>query len=84
MPKRILVQFAHPAYQRSVVNRHLVRVARDIEGVTFNDLYELYPDLLVDVEREQQLLTDHDIIIFQHPLYWYSTPALLKSGRIWF
>ncbi|MFT5465133.1 MAG: glutathione-regulated potassium-efflux system ancillary protein KefG [Verrucomicrobiales bacterium] len=81
MPKRILVQVAHPAFQRSTVNRHLVRAVEDIDGVTFNDLYEVYPDFLIDVEREQQLLVDHDVILFQHPLFWYSTPAILKEWQ---
>lgn len=81
MAKRILLQFAHPAFQRSTVNRHLVRAVVDIEGVTFNDLYERYPDFRIDVEREQQLLSDHDIFIFQHPFFWYSTPAILKEWQ---
>jgi glutathione-regulated potassium-efflux system ancillary protein KefG len=47
--------------------------------VMINDLYEEYPDFDIDVHREQKLLLDHDIIVFQHPLLWYSTPALLKQ-----
>ena len=79
VPHSILVLFAHPAYQKSRANRHLVELISDIESVTFHDLYEAYPDYHVDVRREQQLLVDHDIIVFQHPLYWYSSPALLKE-----
>ncbi len=30
---------------------------------------------------KQQLLTSHDLIVFQHPLYWYSSPALLKEWQ---
>ena len=76
---RILILFAHPALERSRVNRQLVRAVRDIEGVTFHDLYEAYPDLDIDVEHEQTLLLAHDIVVFQHPFYWYSTPAILKE-----
>jgi glutathione-regulated potassium-efflux system ancillary protein KefG len=47
--------------------------------VTFHDLYENYPDFNVDVEREQRLLTKHDVIIWHHPFYWYSSPPLLKQ-----
>ncbi len=43
------------------------------------DLYEEYPDFMIDVEREQELLSAHDVILFQHPFYWYSCPALLKE-----
>jgi glutathione-regulated potassium-efflux system ancillary protein KefG len=42
-------------------------------------LYELYPDFNIDVEREKSLLLEHDIIIWQHPLYMYSAPAIIKQ-----
>jgi putative NADPH-quinone reductase len=32
-----------------------------------------------DIKREQQYLSDADLIIFQFPLWWYSMPALLKG-----
>jgi glutathione-regulated potassium-efflux system ancillary protein KefG len=79
--KRILILFAHPALERSRVNRLLIRGVRDLPGVTFHDLYEEYPDFNIDVSREQSLLVDHDILILQHPLFWYSTPALLKEWQ---
>ena len=78
---RLLVLFAHPAYQRSRANRHLVDAVRDLDGVTFRDLYEEYPDFSIDVRREQQLLVACDIVVYQHPLYWYSSPALLKEWQ---
>lgn len=77
--KRVLILFAHPALEKSRVNRHLARAVRDLDGVTFRDLYELYPEFDVDVEREQTLLEEHDVIVLQHPFYWYSTPALIKE-----
>ncbi len=75
----ILVLFAHPALEKSRVNRSLVRAARDTAGVTFQDLYERYPDFHIDVAAEQSLLVEHDVIVMQHPFYWYSAPALLKE-----
>jgi len=77
----VLVLFAHPAIRKSRVNRRLVAAVRDLEGVTVNDLYEEYPDLNIDVAREQELLGSHDVIVFQHPFYWYSTPAILKEWQ---
>jgi len=77
----VLILFAHPALEKSRVNRVLIRDVRDIRGVTLHDLYEAYPDFDIDVRREQQLLLDHDIIVFQHPLFWYSTPAILKEWQ---
>ncbi len=78
-PKRILLLFAHPALHKSRINRQMLLAARDVPGVTVHDLYEAYPDFHVDVPREQAALAAHDIIVFQHPFYWYSVPALLKE-----
>jgi glutathione-regulated potassium-efflux system ancillary protein KefG len=79
MAYRILVLFAHPALQKSRINRQLIAAIGDLENVTVNDLYEEYPDFYIDVKREQRLLIEHDIIIFQHPFYWYGSPAILKQ-----
>jgi glutathione-regulated potassium-efflux system ancillary protein KefG len=79
MKQRILILFAHPALEKSRVNRRLVEAVRSLPGVTFNDLYQHYPDLDIDIEREQRLLAEHDVVVMQHPFYWYSTPALIKE-----
>lgn len=79
--KRVLVLFAHPRTDRSEVNAVLAEAARGIDGVTVVDLYAEYPTFDIDVDREQQRLLDHDVIIFQHPVYWYSCPALLKEWQ---
>ncbi len=78
---RVLVLFAHPALQKSRVNRRLAAAAAAVPGVTLHDLYEAYPDFHVDVPREQALLLAHDAVVFQHPFYWYSCPALLKEWQ---
>ena len=75
----VLILFAHPAFERSRVNRALIEAAGRVEGVTVHDLYERYPDFSIDVRREQALLVEHDLIVWQHPFYWYSAPALLKE-----
>ena len=77
----ILILFGHPAFKRSTINAALREAVETLEGVTFHDLYASYPDFLIDVPHEQQLCESHDIIIFQHPFYWYSTPAIVKE---WF
>jgi len=77
--KRVLVVFAHPALEKSRVNRRLLEVVTDLSNVTLDDLYERYPDFDVDVKTEQHLLETHDVILLQHPFYWYSVPALLKQ-----
>jgi glutathione-regulated potassium-efflux system ancillary protein KefG len=78
---KVLVLFAHPALERSRVNRALLAGARNRAGVTVHDLYEVYPDMQIDVGREQALLLGHDVFVFQHPFFWYSTPAILKEWQ---
>lgn len=79
--QNVLILFAHPAYEKSRVNKRLVDAVRGLDGVTFNDLYDRYPEFDVDVKREQELLLEHDIIVPQHPFYWYSIPPLLKQWQ---
>jgi glutathione-regulated potassium-efflux system ancillary protein KefG len=80
-PARILVLFAHPALQKSRVNRVLLEEIRDVSGITVHDLYDAYPDFGINVPREQSLLVDHDVLVFHHPFFWYSTPAILKEWQ---
>ncbi len=79
--RRLLILFAHPAFERSRVNTVLGETVRELPGVTFHDLYQAYPDFDIDVEHEQQLLLAHDVIVLQHPFFWYSTPAILKEWQ---
>ena len=78
---RILIIFAHPALEKSRVQYRLLQAAQSVAKVTIHDLYEHYPDFNIDISHEQQLLREHDIILFQHPFYWYSSPALLKEWQ---
>lgn len=78
---KILVLFAHPKRQASVVQRAMLRSIDGLDAVTIADLYAEYPDLDIDVAREQQRLLDHDLIVLQHPFYWYSSPAILKEWQ---
>ncbi|MGB8818722.1 MAG: NAD(P)H-dependent oxidoreductase [Rhizobiaceae bacterium] len=80
-PKRILILFAHPRVQGSIVQTAMLEAVSNLEHVTVHDLYSAYPDFMIDAKREQQLLLDHDIIILQHPFYWYSTPAIIKEWQ---
>jgi len=79
MKKKILIIFAHPRFEKSVNNSLLIHKIGESREITFHDLYEKYPDFNIDIEFEKKLLTDHEIIIWQHPFYWYSAPALLKQ-----
>ena len=79
--KKTLILFAHPALQRSLVNRELIKIFNNKENITFHDLYEAYPQMEIDAEYEQDLLLKHDIIVFMFPMFWYSTPSILKEWQ---
>jgi glutathione-regulated potassium-efflux system ancillary protein KefG len=65
--------------ERSRANLILAQAAVGVPGVSLLDLYETYPDFMIDVDREQQRLVEHETIALQFPMYWYSTPALIKE-----
>lgn len=79
MAKRVLLLLAHPKFEKSRVNKALIAAVADLPGLTLHDLYEAYPDFNVDVAHEQSLLSAHDVVIWHHPIYWYSCPPLLKQ-----
>ena len=79
--KNILILFAHPALQKSHVNKILIEDLDQVEGITFHDLYQSYPEFDIDVKHEQELLEQHHIIVLHHPFFWYSTPAILKEWQ---
>ncbi|HEY5892470.1 MAG TPA: NAD(P)H-dependent oxidoreductase [Chthoniobacterales bacterium] len=78
---RILVNVFHPDLGQSRGNGILLEAIRDLPNLTVNDVYAHYPDGKIDVAREQKLLLDHDLFVFQHPFYWYSSPALFKEWQ---
>lgn len=79
---KTIVIFSHPHFERSRVNKALLKTAKDVLGeqnVRFLD--EIYGEKTksFDVEKEQKFFQSADRIIFQFPLYFYATPALLKA-----
>ncbi|MBI1404495.1 MAG: oxidoreductase [Caulobacter sp.] len=78
---RLLLVMAHPALEKSRANTRLWAASEGLAAVTRHDLYETYPDFVVDVSSEKKKLVEHDIIALQFPFYWYAMPALMKE---WF
>jgi glutathione-regulated potassium-efflux system ancillary protein KefF len=80
----VLVIAAHPQMEHSRINRRLMRAARrvprsaDAPAIVVRDLYALYPDYLIDIADEQALLASAKLIVWQHPIHWYSMPPLMK------
>ena len=75
----ILILFAHPNRETSRIHQALLESVGDLTGITVVDLYQEYPDFLINVKREQERLLNYDLLVFQHPIYWYSCPPLLKE-----
>jgi glutathione-regulated potassium-efflux system ancillary protein KefF len=78
---RIVVLVAHPALAHSRVTRTLMQAAArsaPAGGVDVRDLYALYPDYLIDIPAEQAALAGAGLVVWLHPLHWYSMPPLLK------
>ncbi len=75
----ILVLAAHPNLHLSRVNRALMQAVQSATNVTVRDLYALYPDHLIDVPAEQALAGQADLIVWLHPIHWYSMPPLMKQ-----
>lgn len=78
---KLLVYYAHPGHKYSHANKAMVDVAKTISDITFVDLLSEYPRHNINVEREQTRLKDHDVILFQFPLFWYSTPSIIKEWQ---
>ncbi len=76
---KTLVNLFHPDLESSTVNAAWYRALVERGGITINRPYVEYPNWEIDIEREQRLLLEYDRVVFQHPLYWYSTPPLMKK-----
>jgi glutathione-regulated potassium-efflux system ancillary protein KefF len=77
----ICVIHAHPYPRRSHANRVLAQALGALPDVDLRELYERYPDFDIDVAAEQQALQAADLVVWMHPVFWYSVPGMLKH---WF
>jgi len=80
--KKTLIILAHPHRDQSRLNKTLLEAIKGESAITIHDLYANYTSINdIDVAKEQELLITHDRIIFQFPLFWFSTPGLLKDWQ---
>ena len=84
----ILIIYAHPYPHHSHANKRMLEQARTLEGVEIRSLYQLYPDFNIDIAAEQEALSRADLIVWQHPMQWYSIPPRLglrsrRHGAAW-
>ncbi|WP_041885261.1 NAD(P)H-dependent oxidoreductase, partial [Pedobacter lusitanus] len=77
---KTLVIIIHPDPENSVINKRWVAELKKYpEKYVIHDLYSVYPDEKIDVEKEQKLIEAYDNIVFQFPFYWFNCPPLFKS-----
>lgn len=77
---KTLVIIIHPNLENSLINKRWIEELNQYpDQYTIHDLYALYPDEKIDIEKEQQLIENHDTIVFQFPFYWFNSPPLLKK-----
>jgi len=77
---KTLVILVHPDMENSRINKSWKEeLEKYPDKITIHELYKEYPDWNIDIKKEQELILKHDNIIFEFPLYWYSSPPILKK-----
>lgn len=77
---KTLVIVIHPDIKNSIVNKRWVEELNKFpDRYLVRQLYELYPDEKIAVAAEQELVEQHDKIVFQFPYYWFNCPPLFKK-----
>jgi glutathione-regulated potassium-efflux system ancillary protein KefF len=76
----VLVIAAHPQLEHSRVTRALLKAAKaaDPQRIAVRPLYRLYPDYFIDAAAEQTALQEARLVVWLHPVQWYSMPPLMK------
>ena len=74
----IAVVYAHPYPKHSRACAVLLRAIADLPGVEVRSLYDRYPDFDIDAAAERSALEPARLVVWMHPLYWYTGPALFK------
>lgn len=59
----------------------MAEAAEALDGITFIDLYRAYPRHDINVTIEQERLLSADVVLFQCPVFWYSTPSIIKEWQ---
>lgn len=77
---KAVVIFSHSYQEQSVSN---VAIAEEFAqaGFEVRNLEKLYPNGVIDVEAEQAALVAADVVIFQHPIFWFNVTPMLKKWQ---
>ncbi|MGF2384789.1 NAD(P)H-dependent oxidoreductase [Lentilactobacillus otakiensis] len=77
---KTLILISHPKFEDSGTQQFLKTSFYSLDDVKYQVIDELYADTgKIDIDKEQAALKSFDRIVFQFPMYWYSSPASLKQ-----
>lgn len=78
--EKTLVIVTHPKLESSKINKRWIQeLEKHPDSVIVHDLHATYPNLEIDVQKEQSLLESVDKVILQFPFYWFNCPPFLKK-----
>lgn len=77
--KKTLIILAHPNIEQSVGNKSWKEEAEKNTDVIIHNIYEIYPDGKINIEKELKLLKETGTLVLQFPMYWFNCPPLLKT-----
>lgn len=77
---KTLVVVTHPDIENSIINKRWIEeLSKYPDRFVVHQLHKVYPDEKIDVDAEQKLIEQYDKVVFQFPVYWFSSPAFLKK-----
>lgn len=77
---KTLILISHPKFEDSSTQQFLKTSFYSLDDVKYQVIDELYSETDgINLEKEQTALKNFDRIVFQFPMYWYSSPASLKQ-----
>lgn len=78
---KTVIIMSHPYYEQSKMNKALFEAAKSLQNVEIRHLEAIYGSdtRAFDVKKEQEILESAERIVFQFPMFWLSTPAMLKA-----
>lgn len=77
--KKIGIWLSHPNYDHSFANKYIVDQLLEYPSITLRHIDKEYPQGIIDVLAEQELLMNVDTVILQFPIFWYNYPASMKN-----
>jgi glutathione-regulated potassium-efflux system ancillary protein kefF len=76
---KALVIYSHTYPETSKAGNAILEVLKATPNFEVRNIDALYPDLNeIDIAAEQKALLEAEVIIFQHPIFWFNVPHSLK------